>query len=292
MKETTFSIYACERDCLKPSQIDEILDRGHDLLSGTDLVNTLSGGGSLFFPHTSILKCGDQIAAAALASLLACQRSGKNQVLALGVLHGYNNPLFSIYSRELEGKDISGDPLRRIFGPGLPFEELISEEYSLESYFFLLQHAAQRLNMDMPKVVSRYPVCICGDPASLPGIEELKQRAKESIVVATADLYHHGRAYGLSPEQSMPISPAAYDLAAQVIEGGLRLLAEDDLKAILKYCWDTLSDARDVAQMLRFLLGPLEGYIRDLTLVDIEYLYDGNPKPSWVAASLVELKKV
>ncbi len=291
MKETTFSAYAHERNCLKSSQIDELLDRGLEFLSRTDLVHTLSNGGSLFFPHTSILRCGNQIAASALASVLACQKSGKNQILALGVLHGYKDPILSMYLRERAGENLQRDPLRRVFGPGLPYEELISEEYSLESYLFLLPHAAARLKLDMPKVISRYSICICGDPASISGIEDLKQIAKDSIVVATADLYHHGIAYGFSKEQSIPISPAAYDLAHSIIEGGLPLLAGDDLFAFRKYCRDTFNDARDVGQMLRFLLGPLKGHLRDLTLVDIEYLYEGNPKPSWVAASLVELRK-
>lgn len=291
MKETTFSAYAYERDCLQLSEIDELLDRGLELLSRTDLVSTLSNGGSLFFPHTSILKCGIQIAAAAFASLQACQKSGKNQILALGVLHGYKDPILPLYVREKAGENLLKDPLRRIFGHGMPYEELIAEEYSLESYLFLLRHAAMRLNMEMPKVVSRYCICVCGDPTSLSGIEDLQRIAKESIVVATADLYHHGMAYGFSKEQSMPISPEAYGLAHRIIEGSLNLMAGNDLLAFRKYCRDTLNDARDVGQILCFLLGPLKGHLRDLTLVDIEYLYEGNPKPSWVAASLVELSR-
>jgi hypothetical protein len=43
---------------------------------------------------------------------------------------------------------------------------------------------------------------------------------------------------------------------------------------------------------LKHLLGPLRGSILDLNLVDASDLYDGVPQPSWVAASLVELKKV
>lgn len=52
--------------------------------------------------------------------------------------------------------------------------------------------------MQLPKVIIRYPNLVYGHPESLSGIEELKLLAKESIVVATSDLCHHGTAYGLS----------------------------------------------------------------------------------------------
>lgn len=292
MKEATFLQYAGERASLTPSQIEEILSKGQELLSATNLVSTLVEGGSLFFPHATILQCGDQIAAAVLASLKACRDSGKNQILTIGVLHGFKAPIYPLHLRERAGENLVGEPLRRIFGPELSYKECLLGEFSLDNFDFLLPYAAEWLKMDMPRVISRYPLFVSGNPESLPEIQDLKNIAKESIVVATADLYHHGIAYKLAPEKAKPISLASYDLARETIEGGLHLLAGDDLLAFRKYCWEHHSDARDVGQMLRFLLGPLKGYIRDLKLIDVEYLYENNTNPSWVAAALVELMRI
>jgi hypothetical protein len=93
--------------------------------------------------------------------------------------------------REMEGTNLTNDPCRGIFGPGLSNEELLSKEYSLENFVFLLNHAAKRSGIEPPKVILRYPNLVRGEPETLPGIEELKRLSKESIVVATSDLCHH-----------------------------------------------------------------------------------------------------
>lgn len=74
MKENALIDYSLERDHLSLEEIYSILDKGMDLASRTDLVNSLSKGGSALFPHTYITKCGDQIAAVVHACLLGCQK--------------------------------------------------------------------------------------------------------------------------------------------------------------------------------------------------------------------------
>ena len=255
-----------------------------------DMINTLSDGGSAIFPHTYITKCGDQIAAVVHASLQACQNTGKNQILLIGVLHSLTDTLTAARKREMDGINILTDQCRGIFGPGLPYEELLCKEFSLDNFIFLLEHAAKRNGMPLPKVIIRYPNLIYGQPELISGIEELKLLAKESIVVATSDLCHHGTAYGLGLDIALPISKQGYDFAHQKIEKNLRLLSGNDLLAYRQYCLDSLSDSLEVGQILNFLLGPLEGYIRNLRLVDVSDLFEENPEPSWVAATLVELK--
>lgn len=291
MKAGALAGYATERNSLSIEQIHSILDRGLALASSSTMAQTLATGGSALFPHTYITKCGDQIAAVAQASILACQKSGKDQILALGVLHPLSDVLLSSRQLEMEGKDMSTHPCRGIFGPDLPYNEFLKDEFSLDHFVFLLEHAAKRAGIKLPRVILRYPNLIYGDPKSLPGIDDLGQLAKESVVVATSDLCHHGTAYGLSKEQALPISKQGYDFAHQKIAENLHLLSTPNLLAYRQYCLDTLSDSLEVGQMLTHLLGPLKGAIHDLRLVDVADLFEDHPQPSWVAATLVEATK-
>jgi hypothetical protein len=264
MKENALLDYAIERDSLTLDQIYSILDQGIELASHTDMIINLSEGGSALFPHTYISKCGDQISAVVHASLAACQKTGKNQILLIGVLHSLTDTLRDARKREMGGKNILADECRGIFGPGLPNEELLCKEFSLDNFIFLLEHAAKRNGMQLPKVIIRYPNLIYGQPELISGIEELKMLANESIAVATSDLCHHGTAYGLSLDKALPISQQGYDFAYQIIEDNLRLLSGNDLLTYRQYCIDTLSDSLEVGQLINYLLGSLEGCILDL----------------------------
>jgi predicted class III extradiol MEMO1 family dioxygenase len=290
MKENALLDYALERKSLSLDQIDVIFNKGIELLSQTDLVTNLSEGGSALFPHTYISKCGDQIAAVVHACLDACEKTGKNQILLIGVLHSLTEPLIEARKKEMAGIDIFNDKCRGIFGSGLPNEELLNKEFSLDNFVFLLEHAAKKSGKKIPQVIIRYPNLLYGHPESISDIVELKKEVAKSIVVATSDLCHHGTAYGLKEGEAFPISQEGYDFAYHVIEDNLRLLSGDDLLSYRQYCINTLSDSLEVGQLLNYLLGPLEGYIRNLRLVDVSDLFEETPQSSWVAATLVELK--
>jgi hypothetical protein len=289
IKDDGLARYAAEREALLPLEIDEILMRGDKLASQTTLVTTLQEGGTAIFPHTYIKKCGDQIAAVALSALKACEMSGKNQILVLGVLHHLREPLISGWNKGRAGADLTDEPTRGFFEPG-PFEqEFIKHEYSLDHFMFLLAQIAKRKGQSLPKTFIVYPHLIQGKPEEIHGADKLKNIARESIVVATSDLCHHGIAYGLKREETIPVTHAD-TLARDVIEKNLSLLSGRDLFAYRQYALDTLSDSTDVGQTLQFLMGPLKGIIRDLRVVDVSFLFEKDPQPSWVAATLVELK--
>lgn len=289
MKENALEDYAIERHSLTLDQIYNILDQGILLASRTDMINSLSNGGTALFPHTYINQCGDQIAAVVHATLQACQKTGKNQILLVGVVHRLTETLAQARKKEMNWEDISKEPCRGIFGPGLANEEILCKEFCLDSFLFLLEHAAKRNGIPIPKVIIRYPNLVRGQPELLRGIQELELLVKESIVVATSDLCHHGTAYGLTEDHALPIGENAYDFAHKTIEGNLTLLSGCDLLAYRQYCMDTISDSLEVGQLLYYLLGPLKGHIRDLKLIDVSDLFEENPQPSWVAATLVEL---
>jgi hypothetical protein len=136
--------YAEERTLLSPEEINDLLEQGIQLEAQTTLTQTLSEKGSAFFPHTHIRSCGDQVAAVAHACLAALQKTGKNQILVIGVLHSITDTLRKALYRDLNNEDLSNEPCRGIFGPGLPNEEIFREEFSLDNFVFLLDHAVKK----------------------------------------------------------------------------------------------------------------------------------------------------
>jgi hypothetical protein len=283
------SNFTKERELLTQVEIHDLLDRGLQLESQTTLTKTLSEGGSALFPHTSISSCGDQTAAVVHACLAAYQKTGKNQILLIGVLHSLTDTLQKALYKEVDNADLSDEPCRGIFGPGLPFEEIYCEEYSLDNFIFLLDQATKRAGIESPKVIIRYVNLSQGHPETLPGIEEITKIARDSIVVATADLCHHGISYRVPPEDALAISPQALDFARENIDSGLKLLSECTYLEYRDYALKSRSDSKEIGQILMYLLGPLDSQLRDLRLVDVSYLFEGSPQPNWVAACLVEL---
>jgi hypothetical protein len=58
-------------------------------------------------------------------------------------------------------------------------------------------------------------------------LKKLKKIAESSIVVATADLFHHGVCYNTTPENAIPIiSREALVFAKEQIDIGLKLLIQ------------------------------------------------------------------
>lgn len=287
---TAYVDYAKERTLLSPDEINDLLEKGIQLEAQTTLTQTLSEKGSALFPHTHIRSCGDQVAAVAHACLAACQKTGKKQILVIGVLHSITDPIRKAYYRERANEDLSNEPCRGMFGPGLPNEEIFHEEFSLDNFVFLLDHAIKKADIEPPQVIIRYANLSQGHPETLPGIEEIKKIAENSIVIATSDLIHHGVCYGTLPENALPISQEALEFAKERIDIGLKLLSKCTYLEYRDYALNNFSDSKEVGQLLMYLLGPLEGQFRDLRLVDTSHMFEGSPRPNWVAASLIELK--
>jgi hypothetical protein len=148
--------------------------------------------------------------------------------------------------------------------------------------------AEKRHGGSLPDLVIRFPYLAGGHPERLPGIEELEslRRERPCAVIATGDLFHHGIAYGNSPELSRFPVEGGLDLARSAIVRGLEILREGNFAAYNRHSVDTKSDARDVGQVLRHLIGPFDGRVLDLVAEDMTRPY-GKPAPSWVAGALV-----
>ncbi|MCW3052386.1 MAG: hypothetical protein JWN14_1556 [Chthonomonadales bacterium] len=272
---------AQDQERLGEEGVCRLLDAGHTW----NLTSVLQAGGALIFPHTSIAACGHQVAAA----VHACLDSGASRVLAIGVLHALTQELEEARVAVANSADPSGQPAWGIQGPGLPGREDWRAEFSLSHFQFLWRQETARRGISGPELILRYPYLAGGHPEALPGIAELQEIARESVVVATMDPFHHGIGYGDLPEQALAPAEGGLELARQAITEGLALQQAGEYWRYNQHCVRTKSDGREVGQTLRYLLGPQEGRILDLIADDMSLAYH-KPAPTWVAGALITLR--
>jgi hypothetical protein len=251
---------------------------------GWDLTGVLERGGAVIFPHTSLDVCGHHTAAA----VHACLDSGADAVLVLGVLHALTDELEEARVRVANGGDAEHEASWGIQGPGAGGRDDWTREFSLSGFLFLWRNELERRRVAGPRLVVRYPYLAGGRPEALPGIDELEEVSRDSVIVATADLFHHGVGYGDPPGAALAPGDGGLDLARATIEEGLRILERGDYREYNRHCVDAKSDARDVGQVVRHLTGPVKGRVLDLVADDMSSQYDA-PRPTWVAGALVEL---
>jgi len=260
-----------------------ILDAGR----AWNLAQALHAGGAVIFPHAGMEVCGPQIAAA----VHACLDVGAELVLVIGVLHALTNELEEARVRVAHGADVRQEPSWGFQGPGLEGREDWRDEFSLSHFEFLWQEEVKRRGIVGPELIIRYPYLAGGRPHILPGIDELQNLVRDAVVVATGDLFHHGIGYGDPPEISLAPQKGGLELGRLRIEEGLALLQVGDYWGYNQHCVNTNSDSRDTGQVLRYLLGSLEGQILDIVSDDMTGPYN-KPAPTWVACSLIELLPV
>jgi len=276
MKSNALVQYYSEPKSLGKKGLHEILDSGRLW----DLAPALKSGGSAMFPHTFISECGNQIAAV----VHGCLDSGADQVLVLGVTHPQTEEQMALRMKERNKESLDNELARGVF-PSM------KAEFSLFHFKTLWNAEVKRRGAKPPKLIERYPCYVNRKPETLPGINELQAIAKDSVVVATADLCHHGEAYGMSDEAIKGFSAEGEDFAVKTIKEGFSILESGDYSEYYDYCRSILSDSMDTGTILKYLLGDFSSEILDLKLVNVSSLFEGGPTPSWVAATLVELKK-
>lgn len=272
-------LYAREHAALGEEGANRLLDVGRQW----HLAPTLHAGGVLVFPHAGVAECGHQIAAV----VHACLDCGVDRVLVISVLHALTDELEDARIRVAQGGDPEAEPLRGVQGPGLPGRQDWRRDHVLTSFRYLWQAETKRRGIQGPVVIERYPYLAGGEPHTLPGIDELEELARDAVIVSTADPFHHGIGYGDPPEAARYPHEGGLALARQRIEEGIALLACGDYWGYNQHCVAAKSDARDAGQVLRYLLGPLQGQILDLTYQDTTEMYN-QPPPTWVATALLE----
>ncbi|MBI2920968.1 MAG: hypothetical protein HYY18_07775 [Planctomycetes bacterium] len=274
------ALYARERDELGEKGLLALLEEAPAI--------ALPDSGAIVFPHTRLRGSGTLPAAAAAAVV----NSGRESVVALGVLHGGAESDAARVRAAREGDPEARRQLRRVHGPGAQGDAGVwEEEFSLDGFKALLELAANRAGRRAPRVLERYPFLAGANPADLPGLEELTGcLASGAALVATADPIHYGVGYGTAPAELRPLEDPATHLAATAsIMEGLDHLAAGRLPEFLRQCESAKSDFRDPGAALSALLGPgLCVRLHDLRLVDYADVL-ACPRPTWVAGALFTL---
>jgi len=272
------TFYAHEREKLGEVGIAERLDRAPEV--------TLPEGGALVFPHTMLSITGHLTAAVARAVV----RSGADEVLALGVLHGGRRNQADLVRRARGGEQAARQTLRKIHAGDDPF---CAEEFSLDNFVTFLDLAARREGKKAPRVHAYYPFLVGDDPERLPGIADVSKLAERMPVVGTTDPIHHGNGYGTALEAlRRENDETTLAWARECIQTQLDLLARGEWPAFARLCAEVRSDFRDVGPVLGWLSrrgGVPQGSIVELHLVDYAEVLDADA-PTWVAGPLLQLR--
>jgi len=276
-------LYGREHDALGAAGTFRLLDEGRQW----DLSNTLSQGGVLVFPHAGVAECGQQIAAV----VHACLDSGADTVVVISVLHAFTDKMEAARIAVANGGKPVDWEFWGIQGPGINGRHEWQGDHALISFRHFWEAETKRRGITGPRVIERYPYLAGGKPDQLPGIDDLAKLAEDAVIVSTADPFHHGIGYGDPPEASYHPHEGGLELARQRLQEGIDLLATGDYWGYNQHCVSAKSDARDAGQVFRYLRGPLNGRIVDLTYSDATELYK-QPAPTWVATALYDWQKV
>lgn len=283
LQQEIHELYNCEHAEMGERGTLERLERAREW----NLAPTLNAGGVLVFPHAGVLDCGHQIAACVNAAL----DSGADRVLVVSVLHAFTDEMEDARIRVANGEDPAQFPFYGIQGPGIDWRNEWEGDHALMSWRHFWNAETKRRGIKGPEVFERYPYLAGGHPERLPGIDELARLAENAVVVSTADPFHHGIGYGTPPEESYHPHEGGLELAREKIQEGIDTLARGDYWGYNQHCVQWKSDARDAGQVFRHLRGEMRGEILDMTYSDASDLYQ-KPKPTWVAAALMEWKKM
>jgi hypothetical protein len=261
------TFYAHEREKLGEVGIAERLDRAPEV--------TLPAGGALVFPHTMLSVTGHLTAAVARAVV----RSGADEVLALGVLHGGRRNQADLVRRARGGEQAARQALRKIHAG---------------DFVTFLGLAARREGKKPPRVHAYYPFLVGDDPEHLPGIADVSKLAERMPVVGTTDPIHHGNGYGTALEAlRRENEEATHAWARECIQTQLDLIARGEWPAFARLCAEVRSDFRDVGPVLGWLSrrgGAPHGSILELHLVDYAEVLD-TEAPTWVAGPLLKVDR-
>jgi|LakMenE18May11ns_1017448.scaffolds.fasta_scaffold9922282_2 hypothetical protein len=266
----------------------EILDQGKQW--SNEVALALSSGGGAIFPHTFFSKCGEQIGAVIHAIL----DSGADQVIVLGTVHPFPQ-LLQARIKEFNDEDISQEPSWGVLNPeSVNAKALLKDEFSLNLFKSLFKIEVERRGKKAPRLIERYPSLVNRHPEALPGMPELKEFAKSAVIVGTEDYCHHGIAYALPKNYTMPMGEHALSFAQNQIEQGFSLLEQNQYAEFYKHGMhlNALGDPSDVSATMHYLVGShAKPKILNLKLVDVSHLFENDPSPSWVAATLATITK-
>lgn len=276
-------LYQTEHDELGPEGTLAMLDEARKW----DLSGTLARGGVVCFAHVGVADCGVHVAAAVNAAL----DSGADTVLAISVLHAFTDEMEEARRDVAGGAPPSDHATWGIQGPGLDFRDEWRGDHAMRSLRHFWKTETERRGLSDRRLVERYPYLAGGKPDELPNLEEVAEIAENAVIVATGDQFHHGIGYGTPPDAALQPEPDGLEAARKSMEHGISLIEQGDYWGYNQHCVVAKSDDRDVAQLFRFLRGPLEGTLIDIGWSDSTALY-GAPVPTWAAGGFISFETV
>jgi hypothetical protein len=282
LRNDIVALYTREHGELGQQGTLEHLEKGRQW----DLSATLNAGGVLVFPHIGVKDCGYQVA----ACVHACLDSGAKRVIVISVLHTFSDAMEQARQRVAAGHDVTKEEFWGIQGTAINGRSEWTGDHALMSWRHFWNAEVKRRGLQkhqIPQVFERYPYLAGGKPEIMPGIDDLAELAKDAVIVSTADSFHHGIGYGDTPENTLDHDEKGLAYAQSMIEEGIEVLAKGDYWGYNEHCVQAKSDARDSGQIFRYLRGPMNGRVLDLTYTDASELYN-KPRPTWVAGALVE----
>jgi len=272
------ALYKREHDQLGEKGTIKLLEKGKQW----ELSGTLSRRGIIVFPHTDVQDCGHYVAAA----VHACLDSGADHVIFISVLHALTQELEDARVRVAQGGDPSNEASWGIQGPGITGRQDWNQDHAPMSWRHFWMAETRRRGIKGPEVIERFPYLAGGKPEKLPGFENLAKLAETSVIISTADPFHHGIGYGTPESEALSPEDGGLALAHKTIQEGMEILASGDYWGYNQHCVEAKSDHRDAGQVMRFLRGPMKGKILDMSYSIAEELYNA-PPPTWVAAPLI-----
>lgn len=277
-------MYRRHHDALGPATTHEILD---DAAERWDLGEALASGGVVTFAHVNVADCGHHVAAAVNGAL----DSGADTVLAISVLHAFTEEMEIARRDVADGGSPSRHPTWGIQGPGIDFRDEWQGDHAMRSLRHFWGAETERRGIHDRRLVERYPYLAGGRPGDLPNIDETAALAESAVILATGDQFHHGIGYGMSPDESLAPQDGGLDAARDSMETGISLIEAGDHWGYNQHCVTAKSDDRDVAQLFRYLRGPLRGDLIDIGWSDSTDLYD-QPPPTWAAGGFIVFERV
>jgi hypothetical protein len=115
--------------------------------------------------------------------------------------------------------------------------------------------------------------------------------AESAVIVTTGDQFHHGIGHGTPPKDAHEVEPDGLSAARSSMEEGMRLIERGDYWGYNQHCVIAKSDDRDVAQLFRYLRGPLQGTLLEIGYSDMTELYD-QPSPTWAGGGFMKFERI
>jgi len=252
-----------------------------------DLSEVLRGGGVVTFAHVNVEDCGLHVAAAVNGALDA----GAETLLAISVLHAFTEEMELARRDVSSGGSPSSHPMWGIQGPGLAFRDEWQGDHAMRSLRHFWEAETRRRGIKGRRLVERYPFLAGGKPDALPNLDETVALARNAVIVATGDQFHHGIAYGTPGNEAYDLGPKGLAAARKSMEKGIALVEAADYWGYDQHCVSAKSDDRDAAQLYRFLTGPVDGTLLDIGVSDATDLYR-QPAPTWAAGGFIQFEKI